>query len=144
MSVPTTTAETRLRDRSAAQLFALTSAVVYLGAGIIGFLVTGFDDFAGVTSEKVVILAVNPLHNIIHLTLGLGYLAGITSPGLARQINRAIGVGLLAAFVLGVAGGADLINITSVAEPDNWLHLVWGTTSLYFARAAAEQPFGRR
>lgn len=145
MSVSTnTSAPTALRERSAAQVFALASAAVYLGAGIIGFLVTGFDDFAGVTSEKVVILAVNPLHNLVHLTLGAVYLAGITAPRRARQINGLVGAGLLAAFVLGVAGGADFINITSVAEPDNWLHLAWGAASLFFARAAAEQPFGAR
>lgn len=128
---------TSLRDRSPAQLFALVSAVVYLGAGLVGFLVTGFDDFAAITDDKVIILAVNPLHNIVHLTLGTIYLVGVTDPRRARHVNGLVGAGLLAAFGLGVAGGANLINITSVAEPDNWLHLTWGAVSLYFARSAA-------
>lgn len=128
---------TVLRDRSPAQLFAVVSAIVYLGAGAVGFLVTGFDDFAAMTDEKVIVLAVNPLHNIVHLTLGAIYFAGATDPRRARHVNGLVGAGLLAAFVVGVAGGANFINITSVAEPDNWLHLVWGAASLNFARSAA-------
>lgn len=120
--------------RSQAQWFAIASAAVYLGAGVIGFLVTGFDDFTGLTGEKVVILAVNPTHNIVHLLLGGAYLAGATDDRRARQVNLLIGVGLLAAFVLGVAGGANFLNIDGVGEPDNWLHLVWGAASLWFAR----------
>lgn len=122
---------------SPAQSFALVSAVVYLAAGVIGFAVTGFDDFAGITDEKVVILAVNPLHNIVHLTLGAVYALGIASAERARQVNLLVGAGLLAAFVLGVAGGAEFINIDAVSEPDNWLHVVWGSASLLFARRAA-------
>jgi len=130
----TTSTAPAVGQRMPAQWFAIASAGVYLGAGLIGFLVTGFDDFVGLTDEKVVILAVNPLHNIVHLLLGGVYLAGIGSAERARQVNLLVGVALLAAFVLGVAGGANFLNIDGVAEPDNWLHLVWGAASIAFAR----------
>jgi len=41
---------------------------VYLFAGLIGFAITGFDAaFFGTADTRVVILAVNPAHNIVHL-----------------------------------------------------------------------------
>jgi len=112
------------------QLFALVSAGVYLSAGVIGFFVTGFDDFASDTNEKIIILGVNPLHNVVHLTLGALWLAAARTASNARMGNIALGAGLLAAFVLGVVGGAGFLNIDNAAEPDNYLHLVYGIASL--------------
>lgn len=132
-----TTGMAVVRDWSPGRIFALASAAVYVGAGVIGFAVTGFDaPFTGPAETKVLILAVNPLHNIIHLTLGIGYALGGTSDRAARYANTAIGVGLLGAFVLGVVGGAEFININGVAEADNWLHLIWGSASVWFGLRA--------
>jgi ABC-type transport system involved in multi-copper enzyme maturation permease subunit len=112
------------------QLFALVSAGVYLSAGVIGFIVTGFDNFASDTNDKIIILGVNPLHNVVHLTLGALWLVAARTASNARMANIALGAGLLAAFVLGVAGGAGFLNIDNAAEPDNYLHLVYGIASL--------------
>lgn len=122
--------------RTPAQLFAIVSAVVYLGAGLVGFAITGLEPFVGLTGESLLLLAINPLHNVVHLALGGLYLAASTDHERARQVNRVIGIGLLAAFVLGVVGGANVLNIDGVAEPDNWLHLTWGAASIAFARRA--------
>lgn len=128
-----TTGIAGLRDWSPGRVFSLLSAVVYVAAGIVGFAVTGFDaPFTGLADTKVVILAINPLHNIIHLTLGMGYAFGAISDRASRYANTAIGVGLLGAFALGIAGGAEFINIDGVSEPDNWLHLIWGSASVWF------------
>lgn len=125
-----------VRRWSPGRVFALVSAAVYLSAGIIGFAVTGFDTtLTGLADTKVVILAVNPLHNVIHLVLGAAYAVGTLGNRAARHANTAIGAGLLAAFVLGIAGGAEFINIHGVAEPDNWLHLIWGTASVWIGIA---------
>ncbi len=112
------------------QLFAVLSAGVYLSAGLLGFLVTGFDDFASDTGEKLIVLGLNPLHNVVHLVLGGAWLAAAFSATNARTANIALGAGLLVAFVLGVAGGARFLNIDNAAEPDNYLHLVYGILSL--------------
>lgn len=128
----TTAAATGSKALSRGRLFALVSGVVYVSAGILGFIATGFDaPFTGLADTRVVILAINPLHNIIHLALGAGYAIGGLNDRAARYANVAIGVGLLAAFLLGVFGGAAFINIDGVAEPDNWLHLVWGAASTW-------------
>ncbi|MEM7093638.1 MAG: DUF4383 domain-containing protein [Actinomycetota bacterium] len=120
------------------QLFALASAGIYFAAGLLGFLVTGFDDFAGDTDEKLIILGLNPLHNVVHLALGAAWLAAAFSAANARLANLALGAGLLVAFVLGVAGGAGFLNIDDAAEPDNYLHLVYGLASVAVGLKASE------
>lgn len=120
--------------------FALASAAIYLSAGVLGFLATGFNDFAGNTDETLIILGLNPLHNVVHLVLGTAWIVAATSERNARIGNIAIGAGLLAAFVLGVVGGAQFLNIDGASEPDNYLHLVYGALSILIglrARAAA-------
>lgn len=113
------------------QIFAYASAVIYLAAGVIGFAVTGFANFTGHHHAKIVILAVNPLHNVVHLVLGLAWLTAALVPSITRKMNVALGIGLLAAFVLGVSGAAGLVNIHSVGEPDNYLHLIYGALSIF-------------
>lgn len=82
----------------------------------------------------------------MHLVLGTAWLAAAFNAKNARYANIALGAGLLAAFVLGVAGGATFLNIDNAAEPDNYLHLVYGAISLAIGlkvadhTAPAEQP----
>ncbi|QUR67874.1 DUF4383 domain-containing protein [Mycobacterium spongiae] len=113
------------------QIFAYASSVIYLAAGIIGFAVTGFADFTGHQHTKIVFLAVNPLHNVVHLALGLAWLAAALVPSITRKTNVVLGIGLVGAFALGVSGLAGFINIHSVGEPDNYLHLVYGLVSIF-------------
>ena len=79
------------------QQFAALSAVIYLTAGVLGFFVTGFDDFAADTDEKLIILGLNPLHNVVHLVLGAAWLVAARDAATARMANIALGAGLLVA-----------------------------------------------
>lgn len=116
------------------QQFALLSAAIYVAAGILGFVVTGTDGFTADTDEKLIILGLNPLHNVVHLVLGGTWLAAAFSRRLAPVVNVALGAGLLAAFALGVVGGAQFLNIDGASEPDNYLHLVYGILSIAVGR----------
>ncbi len=119
------------------QQFAALSAAIYLAAGVLGFFVTGFDDFASDTDEKLIILGLNPLHNVVHLLLGAAWLVAARQAATAKMANIALGAGLLVAFVLGVAGAAPFLNIDNAAEPDNYLHLVYGIASVVIGSAAS-------
>ena len=119
------------------QQFAALSAAIYVVAGLLGFLVTGFDDFAGDTDEKLIILGLNPLHNVVHLVLGAAWFLAARDAAAAKLANIALGAGLLVAFVLGVAGGATFLNIDNAAEPDNYLHLVYGIASVAIGMTAS-------
>ena len=121
------------------QQFALASALIYFVAGAAGFVVTGFDDFAADTDEKLIILGLNPLHNVVHFVLGAAWLVGARTAASARLVNVALGVGLLVAFVLGVAGGATFLNTDNAAEPDNYLHLVYGLLSVFVGTKVADE-----
>lgn len=112
------------------QQFALASGLIYLAAGILGFAVTGFDGFAADTDDRLIILGLNPAHNVVHLTLGSIWLGAALTASAARLVNTGLGFGLLAAFLLGIVGGAQFLNIDGFSEPDNWLHLVYGALSV--------------
>jgi hypothetical protein len=130
-------------ERTTAQKFALTFGVVYVLIGLLGFVVTGFDNFAGKTFEdELLVFPVNPLHNVVHIALGAIWLGGAGRPDLARQVNVLMGVALGLVTILGALGVLEFLAIDSFGSPDNFLHLVSAALSLYFGTAGAEAAEG--
>jgi hypothetical protein len=136
-STPTTPTRTALRSWTPAQRFAVLLGAVYLVVAIAGFALTGFSGFASPHSHTLVIFAVNPLHNTIHLVLAAGWLAAAPRHRTARVVNLAIGVVLGLVTVLGFVGGMGMLGMSGLADPDNFLHLITATLSLYFGSVAA-------
>jgi hypothetical protein len=102
-------ATTRAARWTPAQRFAFLFGVVYFVVGLAGFPVTGTGDFAGHQHHHtLLIFSVNPLHNVVHLVLGLAWLAGSARHRTARAVNLALGVVLGLVTVLGFAGGMYL------------------------------------
>jgi hypothetical protein len=124
--------------RTPAQVFALAFGAVYLLVGLVGFAVTGFDQFADNTNEALIIFEINPLHNIVHILLGAVYLGASRVHATARSVNMALGVALLVVFLLGLIGALEWLSIDGAADPDNYLHAATGALSLYFGTAGAE------
>ena len=124
-------------------MFALVFGVVYLLVGIVGFFVTGFDGFAAEHGEKLVIFHLNPLHNIVHILLGVVWIGAASSHDAAKGVNTLFGAVLLLVFVLGLFD-AKFLAIDGPGDPDNYLHLVTGALSLYFGTAGAAGPAGAR
>jgi hypothetical protein len=120
-----------------AQRFALVFGVVYLAVSVAGFAVTGFSDFAGMHHAKLLVFAVNPLHNVIHLAIALAWLASVASHRAARAANLVIGVVLGLVTVLGFVNGMGMLGMSGLADPDNFLHLATATLALYFGSVAA-------
>ena len=137
MTSSTQAAPTGLRAWTPAQRFAAVFGVVYLAVAVAGFSLTGFSDFAGEHHHTLLIFAVNPLHNIIHLVLAVGWLAAAPRHHAARLANLAFGVVLGLVTVLGFVGGMGMLGMSGIAEPDNFLHLATATLSLYFGSVAA-------
>jgi uncharacterized membrane protein YuzA (DUF378 family) len=48
---------------------------VYLIIGLLGFFVTGFENFASETNETLLGFEINPLHNIVHVVIGAAGIA---------------------------------------------------------------------
>lgn len=121
--------------RTPGQTFALVFGVVYLIIGVVGFLVTGFDDFAANTTEKLILFEINPLHNIVHILIGAMWVAGARTVDSAKQVNMIIGVAYLLFALLGIFGLLD--SLINNGGADVGLHLVSGAAALYFATAGS-------
>ncbi|MGY1856096.1 DUF4383 domain-containing protein [Modestobacter sp. SYSU DS0290] len=108
------------------QMLAMAIGVIYTLIGIIGFFITGFDDFAAHTDETLLGFSINPLHNIVHLVIGLAGIALARKLSTARTYGWLLAVGYGAAFVYGLfaAGEEEPLNFLSINWADNWLHLV--------------------
>ena len=127
--------------RTPAQVFALAFGVVYLLIGIVGFAVTGFDNFAGETyGEKLILFPVNPLHNLVHIAIGGLWLYGSKDHPTAKSVNTIIGVAYLLVAVLGLMGVLQFLAIEDAASADNYLHLASGALAVYFGTAGAAAP----
>lgn len=124
--------------RTPAQMFALVFGVVYLLIGVLGFAVTGFDNFAAEQGDKLLLFPVNPLHNIVHLALGAVWLGAAGSHAAAKSVNMLFGIVLLLVFVLGMASVLKFLAIEDAASSDNYLHLATAALSLYFGSIGAE------
>jgi ABC-type transport system involved in multi-copper enzyme maturation permease subunit len=112
-------------SRHPAQLLALAIGVIYTLVGLSGFLVTGFDNFASETNETLAGFEINPLHNIVHLAIGLAGLALWRRLDTARTYGWLLAAGYGLAFLYGLfAAGNEDINFLSINGADNGLHLV--------------------
>ena len=115
------------------ELLALAFGAIYLLIGIVGFFITGFDNFFGHTDETLIIFDINPAHNIVHLLIGVaGLVLGRTLAG-ARTYGWLLAVGYGAAFIYGlIAIGKDW-DFLNINGADNGLHLVTALVGLVIA-----------
>ena len=93
------------------QILALVFGAVYLLVGIVGFFVTGFDNFAGNEQHEMLLglFMINPLHNIAHI------LVGVVGLVLARTLAGARTYGWLLAGLY-----AALFVYGLIAVGENW------------------------
>ena len=117
------------------QWLALIIGVVYLLVGVVGFFITGFDNWTEHDHSQTLLgFAINPLHNVVHLLIGLlGVVLWRTSSG-ARTYGWILAIGYGAAFVYGliVQNDPDL-NVLNINAADNVLHLVSAIAGLVIA-----------
>jgi len=116
------------------QVLALAFGAVYLIVGIVGFFVTGFDDFAGNHQhEMLLFFMINPLHNIVHIVIGVaGLLLARTLAG-ARAYGWLLAVGYAAAFVYGLLAVGQSWDFLNINTADNVLHLATALVGLVIA-----------
>ena len=105
------------------QTLALAFGAIYLLVGILGFFVTGFDNFVGQTDETLIVFDVNPLHNIVHLLIGAVGLALSRTLSGARTFGLLLAVGYGLAFLYGLFATGQDWDILNLNWADNILHL---------------------
>jgi hypothetical protein len=118
------------------QILALVFGAVYLLVGIVGFFVTGFDNFADNSQhEMLLFFMINPLHNVVHIVIGLaGLLLARTLAG-ARTYGWLLAVGYAAAFVYGLIAVGESWDVLNINPADNVLHILTAVVGLVSALA---------
>ena len=116
------------------ELVALAFGAIYLLVGIIGFFVTGFDDFvAHDTNETLLGFEINGMHNVVHLVIGVAGLVLARSLAGARSYGWLLAVGYGAAFVYGLFALGEDWDFLSLNSADNGLHLATAVVGLVIA-----------
>jgi hypothetical protein len=123
------------------QVLAGLVGVLFIAAGVAGFLRTGFGDFAGDQHAMLFGFAVNPLHNVVHLAFGVLGLLLAGSSGLSRTYGWILFIAYGAVFIWGLmlAGVIATNPVVGMGNPlalntnDNWLHLGFAAVGLFIA-----------
>jgi hypothetical protein len=124
-----------------AQVLVALVSLLFIAAGVVGFLRTGFGDFAGEQHSMLLGFAVNPLHNVIHLAFGVLGLLLAGSSALSRAYGWILFIAYGAVFVWGLmlAGVISTNPVSALGNPlalntnDNWLHLGFAAVGLLIA-----------
>jgi hypothetical protein len=120
--------------RTLPQTIALAFGAIYLLVGIVGFFITGFDGFADNSQhEMLLFFMINPLHNVVHVVIGIaGLLLARTLAG-ARTYGRLLAVGYGVAFVYGLLAVGEDWDILNINAADNVLHIATALVGLVIA-----------
>jgi hypothetical protein len=121
------------RSKSVPEILALAFGAIYLLVGIVGFFVTGFDNFFGHSDESLLIFHINPAHNVVHILIGVaGLLLGRTLAG-ARTYGWLLAVGYGAASVYGLIAVGENWDFLNINGADNGLHIATTLVGLVIA-----------
>ena len=107
------------------QVLGLAFGAIYLLVGIVGFFVTGFDHFADNSQhEMLLFFMINPLHNVVHVLIGVVGLALSRTLAGARTFGLLLAVGYGLAFVYGVIAVGKDWDFLNINWADNVLHVL--------------------
>lgn len=138
------------RRMSVPQIIAAAIGAIYTLIGLAGFIATGFDGFASSQGDSLLGFEVNPLHNIVHVVIGVVGLLMSRSLSAARAFGWLlfIGYGLVFLYGLFVDKNSDA-NFLALNNADNVLHVLSALAGLLIALlpvrrvGAAESMLGR-
>lgn len=121
--------------------------VTYVVLGLLGFLpVDAINPFhgEGVGARYLLnLVAINPIHNVIHLAIGISGVWAASTLARSRLWGVGTGAVLLLVFAAGMAQAAladypadqMLLGLVPLNSPGHMLHLSTAGVALYLARA---------
>jgi hypothetical protein len=120
-------------DQSLAQKLMPLFGAGYVAIGIVGFFITGFSNFLQNTGDELIGFSINPMHNLVHLTIG-AFLIIMSRQSATTAEGACLGVGLfyITATVIGAIGTSNLtiISMTGHGDLENYNHIVNGVALL--------------
>ena len=122
------------RGRTIPEILGLAFGAIYLLVGIVGFFITGFDNFAGNEQhEMLLFFMINPLHNIVHILIGVVGLALSRTLAGARTFGWLLAIGYGAAFIYGLLAAGEEWDFLNINGADNVLHIATALVGLVIA-----------
>lgn len=123
------------------ELLGLAFGAIYLLIGIVGFFITGFDNFFGNevapgvhhADENLLGFMINPAHNVVHILIGAVGLALSRTLAGARTYGWLLAVGYGAAFVYGLIAVGEDWDFLNLNAADNVLHILTAIIGLVIA-----------
>lgn len=123
------------------QMLALAFGAIYLLIGIIGFFITGFDNFFGNehgadahhVDANLLGFMINPMHNVVHIVIGVAGLALSRTLAGARTYGWLLAIGYGAAFVYGLIAVGEEWDFLNLNAADNVLHIATALVGLVIA-----------
>jgi hypothetical protein len=113
-------------SQSPNRLLGIFLGVVYLIDGIYGFFLTSDTAFFATSGPKVLdLFETNPLHNLVHVVVGIVLLTGgLVGVRVAKILNTTFGAIFLLVGVVGLllASGNNPLNILAINGADNVLN----------------------
>jgi hypothetical protein len=123
-----------MRQDSLVQRVAPFFGLLYVTIGIVGFFVTGFSNFVQNTGDTLIGFHINPMHNLVHLLIGIFLIVMSTRASAAVAEGAIMGVGLfyVVAFVIGSVAKDNLtiISMYGYGDAENFNHLFNGVALL--------------
>jgi hypothetical protein len=115
--------------KSPNRIVATIFGAVYLLIGLLGFAFVGEVGFIAPQGGAIFgVFEVNPLHNVVHLLVGVALLiAGLSAIPAAKAANTTVGAVYLILGIVGFFLAADpdaAINFLALNTADHFLHLV--------------------
>jgi hypothetical protein len=134
-STPGSAYPTTTERKGVHQWLALIIGAVYLLVGLVGFAVTGFDGWTEHDHSQTLLgFAINPLHNVVHVIIGLLGVTMWRKPNSARAYGWILFIGYGAAFVYGLIVQDDpQTNLLNINAADNVLHAASAAAGLVIA-----------
>jgi hypothetical protein len=121
--------------RTLDQIYSVILGLVVLVLGIVGFFVTGFENFTEMTDHKLLgLLHMNGFHNLVYISLGLLWMLGAfaLTPAANQGVNIAVAGALVLVAVLGIFGYWSLLSIPGGITANTILLLAVAVATLIF------------
>lgn len=125
------TSHTQARTMSPNRILGAVFGAVYVLVGLAGFFVTMETGFAATEGPLLIFFAVNPLHNLVHIAVGV-----LLAAAAYRGVRSSSAINILVGAVYLLVGAAGLflvdssLNLLALNHADNGLHLASATLLL--------------
>ena len=122
------------------QMLALAFGAIYLIVVIVGFFITGFENFFGNEAgtrhhvdENLLGFMLNPMHNVVHILIGVAGLVLARTLAGARTYGWLLAAGYGLAFVYGLFAVGKEWDFLNLNWADNILHLATAIVGVVIA-----------